>query len=369
MSNYKVIQDIEAEDKLLGPLTLRQFIYAIVVVVSGFIMFKLTRVNWLFSLLLLPETLFFAVLAAPFGHDQPNEVWLLAKVRFFFKPRKRVWNQSGVQELVTITVPKKVEHRLTNGLSQSEVKSRLQALASTIDSHGWSVKNVNVNLYGPQPYAVESDRLINPSALPKEVNTTDVTATDDMLDEQNNPNAQSLDRMMTASAQNHREQIVSQLQQPAPATPVAPADTGAWFLSQNQAGPAPKVILPEPASAPDSGNSLTEAEQALLEKLHTKPKKKKKGDNTSASTSHMRTILPLSEQPEPADPSPLPSPQPSTLSPQPSPMPPPSVTAPPNPAIIQLASNDDLNVATIARQANKTEKKEPPRDEVVVSLH
>ncbi|MGH7158305.1 MAG: PrgI family mobile element protein [Candidatus Saccharimonadales bacterium] len=28
MATYKVIQDIEAEDKILGPLTLRQFIYA-----------------------------------------------------------------------------------------------------------------------------------------------------------------------------------------------------------------------------------------------------------------------------------------------------------------------------------------------------
>ena len=28
MATYKVIQDIEAEDKLVGPLTLRQFIYA-----------------------------------------------------------------------------------------------------------------------------------------------------------------------------------------------------------------------------------------------------------------------------------------------------------------------------------------------------
>ena len=28
MATYKVIQDIEAEDKLVGPLTLKQFIYA-----------------------------------------------------------------------------------------------------------------------------------------------------------------------------------------------------------------------------------------------------------------------------------------------------------------------------------------------------
>ncbi len=45
MSTYKVIQDIEAEDKLLGPLTLRQFIYAAVVLVMGFVAFKLMTVS------------------------------------------------------------------------------------------------------------------------------------------------------------------------------------------------------------------------------------------------------------------------------------------------------------------------------------
>jgi hypothetical protein len=43
------------------------------------------------------------------------------------------------------------------------------------------------------------------------------------------------------------------------------------------------------------------------------------------------------------------------------------MTPPPDPAILQLASNDDLDVATIARQANR--HKEELQDEVVISLH
>ena len=39
MATYKVIQDIEAEDKLVGPLTLRQFIYAGVSAVALYICF------------------------------------------------------------------------------------------------------------------------------------------------------------------------------------------------------------------------------------------------------------------------------------------------------------------------------------------
>jgi len=39
MATYKVIQDIEAEDKLVGPLTLRQFIYAAIAAICGYLSF------------------------------------------------------------------------------------------------------------------------------------------------------------------------------------------------------------------------------------------------------------------------------------------------------------------------------------------
>src|ERR1035438_1720650 len=146
MAIYKVLQDIEAEDKLVGPFSLRQFIYAAIAVVCGFLAFKLVTVNLFLITPFVPVVVFFVVLAAPFGHDQPSEVWLLARVRFFLKPHKRIWDQTGAISLVTITVPKVIVRNLTNGLSQTEVSSRLHALANTIDSRGWAIKNVNVNL-------------------------------------------------------------------------------------------------------------------------------------------------------------------------------------------------------------------------------
>lgn len=365
MATYKVIQDIEAEDKLLGPLTLRQFIYAIIVVISGVIIFRIVLVNWLLALPLLPHTIFFALLALPFGHDQPSEVWMLAKIRFFLKPRKRIWDQSGIQELVTITAPKKIERVLTKGLSQNEVRSRLQALASTIDSRGWSVKNVNVNLFGQPTYAVEtSDRLIGPSLLPQEVSNADVTVFDDMLDEQNNPTAQNLNRLMAASAQAHRAKAVNQMKKASQAiTGVAEDNTAAqpdyWFLNQAQAPTRPglatlesRVVMPGQSAVNPA--DPTPDEEALIKQLHEKQQHEK----SSPAYGHMRTILPLSEQPQ-APPPPPPAP-PSQATP--------SATATPDPAILELANNDDLNVATLARQAKKNRKKEPPTDEVVVSL-
>ena len=213
MATYKVIQDIEAEDHILGPLTLRQFIYGLIAAFFFYLCFIVITKNVAFLLILfLPPGLFAAFFAVPFGKDQPTEIWALAKIRFLFKPRKRIWNQSGAKELVRITAPKKIETHLTNGLSQTEVKSRLQALADTIDSRGWVIKNVasgqqlTNNLAG-------SDRLIDLSSIPKPVPDYDVTPNDDILDDAQSPIAQQLRQMIGRSSAKHRKELLDNLNQ------------------------------------------------------------------------------------------------------------------------------------------------------------
>src|ERR1039457_4523249 len=147
MATYKVIQDIEAEDKLVGPLTLKQFIFAAIACAFAFIAFMVASRTTIFATIpFLPFIFVFGLLAAPLGRDQPTDIWLAAQVRFFLKPRKRIWDQSNIKELVTITVPKRVIKNFSNGLSEQEVSSRLKALADTIDSRGWAIKIVYVNL-------------------------------------------------------------------------------------------------------------------------------------------------------------------------------------------------------------------------------
>jgi hypothetical protein len=77
----------------------------------------------------------------------------------------------------------------------------------------------------------------------------------------------------------------------------------------------------------------------------------------SAAYGRMKVVQPLGDKP-------LPVAQPTSPSiPAVAPPTPPAV----DPAIIELANNDDLNVSTIARQAKKARDQEPP-DEIVVSL-
>ncbi len=122
-------------------------------------------------------------LAIPWSSDQPTEVWVLAKLRFKMKPKTRIWDQAGLQELVTITVPKKIEHQLTNGLDQTEVQSRLRALAETIDTRGWATKNATLNSAYSLNVPQGQDRLINPSSIPQAVSEVDISGYNDVLDE------------------------------------------------------------------------------------------------------------------------------------------------------------------------------------------
>lgn len=446
MATYKVIQDIEAEDKLLGPLTLRQFIYAGSCVLFLYLTFLAVTKNAAFmAAVFIPLAGASGFFAWPWGQDQPTEVWALAKIRFLVKPRKRIWNQSGVKELVTITAPKKVATVYSNGLSETEVQSRLRALADTIDSRGWAIKNVNVNMFSqplPAAQAQESDRLISMESLPQAVPDIDIQPADDMLEE-NNAVSRQFDTMIAASTKAHRDEILKSLrgeaeektkQQQAAQQASANAKPAAdyWFLNQ----PANATTVPTNAvtfntqvvtpgatreELPVTPGDPTEDEEAVLERLRQNEER----EHANQANTHWHTIQPLSSSQPPvaaAQPgfpqidnqavpqtqaypqyaasqyampgqdqgiSAIPQPQngqiayaPAYPTPQmaaayatngqqptiaTSQTPQPPVTRAPDPAILQLASNDDLDVATLARQANR--HKEELQDEVVISLH
>lgn len=364
MATYKVIQDIEATDKLVGPFGLRQFIYLLVVAFLLYVAYRVAELVWFLALPFLPPMIFFGLLALPIGGGQPTEVWLLAKLRFFVKPRRRLWDQNGVRELVTITVPKKVDLHLTKELSQTEVKSRLSTLASTLDSHGWAVKHIGSDPFAgtqavaPASTSDSSDRLVNmgtpPSATPP---TYTVTAEDDMLDEQNNPTAQKLGDLIAASTKSRRAQILSDMKKvetdPEPPTSSNPSTPpGGSQIQPTVPSPGSSIIPPSrqsnaPANDQTPANDRPLTEEELLNKIHAEQAKPK-------NYGHMRVIKPIKEQEAEARAAAAKAAAAAK-------------TQKPDTDIIELARNNDLNVETVARQINK--KKNPPKDEIVINLH
>ena len=78
MAVYKVAQDVEADDKLLGPFSFRQFVYLIIVAISLGLAWGLSQLFIALAIIPLPITILFGALALPLRKDQPMEVYLAA---------------------------------------------------------------------------------------------------------------------------------------------------------------------------------------------------------------------------------------------------------------------------------------------------
>lgn len=328
MATYKLIQDVEAEDKLIGPLSFRQFIYAVVAVGLLYISYLLySHHAELLDIVTLPIALFAGFLAYPFGKDQPTEVWALAKIRFILKPRRRIWAQSGVKELVTITVPKKIEIQRTNGLSQTEVKSRLQALANTIDSRGWAIKNVSGVYQNPITSNDSSDRLISTQSL-SQIIPEDVINSVDPYDEQNSPIAQQVDQLLSASNSKHHQELIDHLNQVRAAVAQTPSVEGVQINRP--------VNLPPENIIKDQLKNAQFSSHLQLSNMHALR-------SPAVPASPIKQDQPLADQTTKTDTT--------------------------NPVIMNLSQRNDLNVNVISNEANKAIPNSGSSDEVLVSLH
>ncbi len=458
MSSHKVIQDIEAEDKLVGPLTLRQFIYAGISSVCLYICFLSLTKNAAFLLVFfLPIAAVAGFFAFPWKGEQPTEIWALARLRFMIKPRVRVWNQSGVKDVVTITAPRTLETRrpLTNNLSENEVRSRLKALASTIDSRGWATRNASFNIYGQQGSGMGTvyggGIVMTPGQSLPVLGANGVPASDDMFDEHSNV-SQNFAVMLDKSSQDQRQRVLAQIAQaqqpqlpqanpqqyispqtiqagplpqpfipapqsvispqlPAPVMPmqnvlaptIAPPSLLAntppsdyWFAGENSSAAANPVAVAPPdntvklpelyAAAISSGKIMadvpvaTAVEPTADENAFAVVARQQNQALQQVNYSHMRVLQPATTpsisgmidygRPQPVDDQmqydnsrsiALRSPEnPAKIAAEP-------VTHKPDPVILELANNDDLDVATIARRASKEMQKTAA--EVEIRLH
>lgn len=327
MAVYKVPQDVEADDKLIGPFSFRQFVYLLIVAGAIAVGWGLSRLFLPLAIIPLPIVLFFGLLALPLRKDQPMEIYLAAIVSFYLKPRKRLWVADGIQSMVEITAPKSVDVQRTKDLSQLEAEQRLSYLADIVDTGGWAVRGV----VSPEPSnAMQSDAYF------------EAQQTVDILDD-NGGIAQSFDSMISQADMKRRQEIMERINRQAASpsvefTPVpAPAPVAPQIPVANPYATLQPTAAPVEPATPDPQVSF----------------------NPYPASMHQSVVRPLSEQPvAPVAPSAPAIPAPNTSE------------KPVSPDIINLANNADLSIETIAHEAKRIQQKEQLKDdgEVVISL-
>jgi len=345
MAVYKVPQDVEADDKLIGPFSFRQFVYLIIVAMLGALAWGLSNIFIGLAVIPLPFILLFGALALPLRKDQPMEIYLAAIISYYLKPHKRLWDPEGVESLIEITVPKIVEVQRTKDITQADAEQRFSYLANIVDSQGWAIRGVGVQ----GGTAMNTDVFL------------EAQGAQDVLDTSNSI-AQSFDMMMTKSTEKMREEAVERMRQtvadPTPPNPfmptpaVEPPSPYAGMpviqpLSQQQPAPnAYAMPAQAPAAATPPVNPVVMPQTPVYNPYPTSMEQTVIQPVGDAAHTFVEPVAQTDQQ------------TPPTTSDN-------VVSA----DIMNLANNPDLSIETIAHEAHRIQERDGgDSDEVVISL-
>lgn len=309
MAVYKVPQDVEAEDKLIGPFSFRQFIYLIVAALGILLAWALSRIFIGLLIIPLPIIVAFLALALPLRKDQPMETYLVAMIKFFFKPRKRLWDPEGQIELVRITAARATEGPQLKQYGGEIAGQQLAYLAQVVDTQGWATRGATQNQNLSDLVVAEADQA------------------EDVLDASSGV-AQSFDQRIAQSDDARREALREQMQ--ATNTPSQPSPAQTIFASPE---PSPQASLP-------TDNVAFSPYPSNMHQRVLSPEGKLTQDQASAAND--QPVVPEENKP---------SETPGAMA--------------VSPDIMRLANNNDLSISAIAREAQRLSEDD---QEVVINL-
>lgn len=212
MGQYKVPQDVETEDKILGPLSIKQFIYVIIGVLWAFLMWRLF--SWflpLAAILALPVTGFMFLLGFGQREGVPFEDYVVAFIRYLVLPRKLEWQKDDAKETIT----KDLAPKTTNEPLQKNVtKGQLKQLASIIDTRGGE-KDSSIQLQENNAAAEYAARVIGPQSAASNSTVVTVqnqfaTPKDDIFED--GQRSEGVGQLLHSAEADVRQQAVAQVQ-------------------------------------------------------------------------------------------------------------------------------------------------------------
>lgn len=254
MGQYKVPQNVETEDKILGPLSIKQFVYVIIALLWAFLMWSIFKAYIIVAVILaLPVTGFFLLLGFGQREGVPFEDYVVAFIRFLLVPRKRVWIKDDSKEVI-VKDTKKPED-LLRPQEKSVSAGQLKQLASIIDTRG-NFKDPSIQVHDDDSdAAVYANRIIGPatnSGGGQTVAGQVATISDDVLDEANQHNA-AVGALLQNVEHDVRQNAVAQVQQALqqPTTPQTPSQ------QPTQTTPAPPAANQAAAQLARQAGHLT----------------------------------------------------------------------------------------------------------------
>lgn len=142
---YKIPQNVGIEDRIVGPLTLKQLIIIAIGVGISYTLFAITNKIYEINALEYLILAFPAVLSAAFALIRINDIPLFSYILFFMefsiKPKKRIWDHRGIAYLVAPELNEIIKNNQSEQNSifdiQSKKAANLEELTRMLDSGGF----------------------------------------------------------------------------------------------------------------------------------------------------------------------------------------------------------------------------------------
>lgn len=136
---YSVPQFIDVEDKIIGPLTIKQFIYVIAGAGVLFMLWTVSPSIEVFLLPAIPVLGIFLALAFYKINGRPFSTFLQSALSYLGHPKVLIWNRiydpKGDQTNIKLKVEKGKEKEETH-VGQHVTESRLRKLSQVLDNEG-----------------------------------------------------------------------------------------------------------------------------------------------------------------------------------------------------------------------------------------
>lgn len=160
MARYQVPQNIDMEDKIIGPLTMIQFVYLMIGGMIVYLAWTFFDIE-LFLVTGLPVALLTLALAFVKIQDQPFPKFLAATLLFLVRPKSRVWSKDPAAAHLTIVEKKASKPEETSPLQAKPNRTELGELASVLDTGGRSEtgQEVRVKAEETTPPTIQNDQI------------------------------------------------------------------------------------------------------------------------------------------------------------------------------------------------------------------
>jgi len=138
----KVPQSIDLEEKVVGQLTVKQFMYLLGGALFGYLVYKAYDLGALHIYLAFIIIAFIALAALAFAFARPNqqpfEAFIGDFILFLIMPKRRLWSRDAIGRGKAVKVKKKGEDKKL-ATPKQVTPDRLKALAAVLDSRGFEV--------------------------------------------------------------------------------------------------------------------------------------------------------------------------------------------------------------------------------------